>query len=29
LISWPTDAHGVRLFVRDGAAYDEGFVFGD
>ena len=26
---WPTDAHSVRRIVRDGAAYNEGFVFDD
>lgn len=25
---WPTDVHSVRRIVRDGAAYNEGFVFG-
>ena len=25
---WPTDIHSVRRIVRDGAAYNEGFVFG-
>ncbi|MCY7350449.1 MAG: FAD-dependent oxidoreductase [Cytophagaceae bacterium] len=25
---WPPDVHSVRRIVRDGAAYDEGFVFG-
>ena len=25
---WPPDTHHVRRFVRDGAAYNEGFVFG-
>lgn len=26
---WPTDTHSVRRIVRDGAAYNEGFVFDD
>lgn len=26
---WPTDTHSVRRIVRDGAAYNEGFVFED
>lgn len=26
---WPTDIHSVRRIVRDGAAYNEGFVFDD
>jgi hypothetical protein len=26
---WPTDVHSVRRIVRDGAAYNEGFVFDD
>jgi hypothetical protein len=26
---WPTDMHSVRRIVRDGAAYNEGFVFDD
>ncbi len=26
---WPTDTHSVRRIVRDGAAYNEGFVFND
>lgn len=25
---WPTDVHSVRRIVRDGSAYNEGFVFG-
>lgn len=25
---WPPDVHSVRRIVRDGAAYNEGFVFG-
>ena len=25
---WPPDTHHVRRIVRDGAAYNEGFVFG-
>jgi hypothetical protein len=25
---WPTDVHSVRRIVRNGAAYNEGFVFG-
>jgi hypothetical protein len=25
---WPPDTHAVRRIVRDGAAYNEGFVFG-
>ena len=25
---WPTDVHSVRRIVRDGYAYNEGFVFG-
>ena len=26
---WPTDTHSVRRIVRNGAAYNEGFVFDD
>ncbi|MBY0503637.1 MAG: FAD-dependent oxidoreductase [Bryobacteraceae bacterium] len=26
---WPTDTHSVRRIVKDGAAYNEGFVFDD
>jgi hypothetical protein len=26
---WPTDTHSVRRIVREGAAYNEGFVFDD
>mgnify|MGYP003638744677 CR=1 FL=1 len=26
---WPPDAHHARRIVRDGAAYNEGFVYGD
>lgn len=26
---WPTDTHSVRRIVRDGAAWNEGFVFDD
>jgi hypothetical protein len=26
---WPTDTHSVRRIVRDGKAYNEGFVFDD
>lgn len=26
---WPTDTHSVRRIIRDGAAYNEGFVFDD
>lgn len=26
---WPTDTHSVRRLVKDGAAYNEGFVFDD
>lgn len=26
---WPTDTHSVRRIVRDGAVYNEGFVFDD
>jgi hypothetical protein len=26
---WPTDTHHVRRIVKDGAAYNEGFVFDD
>lgn len=29
LAYWPTDTHSVRRIVRDGAAYNEGFVFDD
>jgi hypothetical protein len=29
LAFWPTDTHSVRRIVRDGAAYNEGFVFDD
>lgn len=25
---WPTDVHSVRRIVKDGYAYNEGFVFG-
>ena len=25
---WPPDVHHVRRIVRDGKAYNEGFVFG-
>jgi len=28
LAYWPTDVHSVRRIVRNGAAYNEGFVFG-
>ena len=28
LADWPPDTHSVRRIVRDGAAYNEGFVFG-
>ncbi len=29
LAYWPTDTHSVRRIVRNGAAYNEGFVFDD
>jgi len=28
MADWPPDTHSVRRIVRDGAAYNEGFVFG-